>query len=104
MLFRSWAERDPVAAQRLAAVRAAVAAIADEHSLPAENLLPPDVVRRLAWRPPEPPSPEGVGADLLEHGARPWQAELTAKPISRALIRLAEQDAGSQTRPGDPPP
>ena len=99
-----WAERDPVAAQRLTAVRAAVAAIADEHSLPAENLLPPDVVRRLAWRPPEPPSPEGVGADLLEHGARPWQAELTAKPISRALIRLAEQDAGSQTRPGDPPP
>jgi ribonuclease D len=86
-----WAERDPVAAQRLAAVRTAIAAIADEHSLPAENLLPPDVVRRLAWRPPEPPSPETVGADLLEHGARPWQAELTAKPISRALIRLTEQ-------------
>jgi ribonuclease D len=81
-----------VAAQRLAAVRTAVAAIADEHSLPAENLLPPDVVRRLAWRPPEPPSPEAVGADLLEHGARPWQAELTAKPIGRALIRLAEKD------------
>jgi ribonuclease D len=81
-----------VAAQRLATVRTAVAAIADEHSLPAENLLPPDVVRRLAWRPPEPPGPEAVGADLLEHGARPWQAELTAKPISRALIRLAEKD------------
>ena len=89
-----WAERDPVAAQRLAAVRTAIAAIADEHSLPAENLLPPDVVRRLAWRPPEPPSPEAVGADLLEYGARPWQAELTAKPISRALIRLAENDGG----------
>jgi ribonuclease D len=89
-----WAERDPVAAQRLTAVRTAVAAIADEHSLPAENLLPPDVVRRLAWRPPEPPSPEAVGADLLDHGARPWQAELTAKPISRALIRLIEQDEG----------
>jgi ribonuclease D len=93
-----------VAAKRLAAVRAAVAAIADEHSLPAENLLPPDVVRRLAWRPPEPPSPEAVGDDLLEHGARPWQAELTAKPISRALIRLAEQDEGSETRTTDPPP
>jgi ribonuclease D len=90
-----WAERDPVAAQRLTAVRAAVAAIADEHSLPAENLLPPDVVRRLAWRPPEPPGPEAVGADLLDHGARPWQAELTAKPISKALIRLIEQDEGA---------
>ena len=81
-----------MAAQRLAAVRTAVAAVADEHSLPAENLLPPDVVRRLAWRPPEPPSPEAVGADLLDHGARPWQAELTAKPVSRALTQLAEKD------------
>jgi ribonuclease D len=93
-----------VAARRLAAVRAAIAAIADEHSLPAENLLPPDVVRRLAWRPPEPPSPEEIGAELLEHGARPWQTELTAKPISRAVIRLAEQDEGAETRPADPSP
>src|SRR5437667_12529603 len=52
-----WAERDPVAAQRLAAVRTAVAAIADEHSLPAGNLLPPAVGARLAWRPPQPPRP-----------------------------------------------
>jgi ribonuclease D len=88
-----WAERDPVAAGRLSVVRTAVAAIADEHSLPAENLLPPDVVRRLAWKPPEPPSPEAVEAELVEHGARPWQAALTAEPISKALIRLTEQDS-----------
>ena len=98
-----WAERDPVAAQRLTAVRAAVAAIADEHSLPAENLLPPDVVRRLAWRPPEPPSPEAVGADLQDHGARPWQAELTAKPISKALIGLIEQNEAEDPAPPAPP-
>jgi ribonuclease D len=87
-----WAERDPVAAGRLAVVRSAVAALADEHSLPAENLLPPDVVRRLAWKPPEPPSPEAIGAELVQHGARPWQAELTAKPISKALVRLTEKN------------
>src|SRR5262249_3920946 len=103
------AERAPVAAQRLGAVRAAVAAPADEHSLPAENLLQPDVVRRLAWRPPQPPGPEVVGADLLDHGARPWQAELTAKPISKALTRLIEQaedhpdDPGQPTHPEQPP-
>ena len=34
-----WAERDPVAAKRLAAARAAVAALADASHLPAENLL-----------------------------------------------------------------
>jgi ribonuclease D len=87
-----WAERDPVAAGRLAVVRSAVAALADEHSLPAENLLPPDVVRRLAWKPPEPPSPEAIGAELVQHDARPWQAELTAKPISKALVRLTEKN------------
>ena len=89
-----WAERDPAAAQRLAVVRTVVAALADEHSLPAENLLQPDVVRRLAWRPPEPPSTEAVGAELTRGGARPWQTELTAKPISKALIRLTEEEDG----------
>jgi ribonuclease D len=87
-----WQERDPAAARRLAAVRTVVAALADEHTVPAENLLPPDVVRRLAWQPPEPPDPEAVAADLAAHGARPWQVELTALPISKALARLAEKD------------
>jgi ribonuclease D len=86
-----WSERDPVAATRLAAVRAAVAALADEHGLPAENLLPPDAVRRLAWQPPDPVSPAAIGADLGRYGARPWQVEVTATPISGALLRLIEK-------------
>jgi ribonuclease D len=86
-----WHERDPVAARRLAAVRTVVAALADEHSLPAENLLQPDVVRRLAWQPPEPVSAEAVTADLTMHGARPWQVQLTAVPITGALLRLEEK-------------
>ena len=86
-----WQERDPVAAGRLAAVRTVVAALADEHTLPAENLLPPDAVRRLAWQPPDPPGVAEVTAELAAHGARPWQVELTALPISRALGRLIEK-------------
>jgi ribonuclease D len=86
-----WQERDPVAARRLAAVRTVVAALADEHTVPAENLLPPDVVRRLAWQPPEPHDPEAVATGLAAHGARPWQVELTALPISKALARLEEK-------------
>jgi ribonuclease D len=86
-----WSERDPAAARRLAAARAAVAALADEHHLPTENLLPPDAVRRLAWQPPEPLSPQTVGAELAGSGARPWQVQLTALPIARALMRLVEK-------------
>jgi ribonuclease D len=86
-----WQERDPAAARRLAAVRTVVAALADEHTVPAENLLPPDVVRRLAWQPPEPQDPQAVATDLAAHGARPWQVGLTALPISKALARLEEK-------------
>jgi ribonuclease D len=86
-----WHDRDPEAARRLVAVRAVVAALADSHHLPAENLLPPDAVRRLAWQPPTPTSPESVGADLHGYGARRWQVELTATPISKALLRIIEK-------------
>ena len=86
-----WAERDPVAAKRLAAVRGAVAALADSHHLPSENLLAPDAVRRLSWQPPEPVSPESVAAELERYGARAWQIEVTATPIAMALIRLIEK-------------
>jgi len=86
-----WAERDPVAARRLAAARTAVAALADSAHLPAENLLAPDAVRRLAWQPPDPISPESVAAELERYAARQWQIEITALPIAMALLRLIEK-------------
>jgi ribonuclease D len=86
-----WAERDPVAARRLAALRAAVAALADAAKLPTENLLAPDAVRRLAWQPPEPPSQESIAAQLRRYGARDWQIEITTVPMAMALLRLAEK-------------
>jgi ribonuclease D len=86
-----WAERDPAAAKRLTATRAAVAALADAGHLPAENLLAPDAVRRVAWQPPEPLDAESVAAELVRYGARPWQIEITATPIAMALLRLIEK-------------
>jgi ribonuclease D len=80
-----WAERDPAAAARLAAARAAVTAIAEHSRLPAENLISPDTVRRLSWDPPQPYDEQTVAEALTAHGARPWQIELTAEPIARAL-------------------
>ncbi|GLY90713.1 ribonuclease D [Actinoallomurus iriomotensis] len=84
-----WAERDPAAAERLTATRAVVAALADEHTMPTENLLQPDAVRRLAWSPPESISEESVGLVLTALGARTWQVTLTAKPLAKAMVRLA---------------
>jgi ribonuclease D len=86
-----WQDRDPEAAKRLTVVRAAVAALADSHHVPAENLLPPDCVRRVCWQPPAEVTEQTVSASLTGNGARPWQVELTALPIAKALLRLEEK-------------
>ncbi|ACU97408.1 MAG: HRDC domain-containing protein [Saccharomonospora viridis] len=80
-----WAEKNPDAAARLAAAKAALADIAERNRLPVENLLLPELVRRLCWQPPEDTSRESVATALAEGGARPWQIELTAAELSKAL-------------------
>jgi ribonuclease D len=82
---RIWADRDPVAAGRLTRCRAALAAIAQQHALPVENLLSPDTVRRLAWEPPQPVTAGRVETELRALGARDWQVGLTLGPLSGAL-------------------
>jgi ribonuclease D len=76
-----WADRDPDAAARLAAARAVIATISEETGVPVENLLQPDLLRRLCWRPPEVPLPEALRAG----GARPWQVELVAPRLAEAF-------------------
>jgi ribonuclease D len=80
-----WAERDPVAAKRLARVRSAVSTLAEATTMPAENLVPPDAVRRLAWTPPDPLSVDSVAAALAGSGARAWQVQLVAAALAGAL-------------------
>jgi ribonuclease D len=92
-----WAERDPAAAARLAAVRAAITELAERHTMPTENLLPPDAVRRISWEPPDPPDPLPIEAALSGYGARRWQVELTAGPIAAAIATVASQTGASQT-------
>jgi ribonuclease D len=86
-----WAERDPVAAARLAAAREAVNALAAVHRLPAENLIPPDAMRRLAWEPPSPVTPDTIAAVLANSGARAWQIALTAGPLAEAFSSAAAE-------------
>lgn len=82
---RLWGAKDPAAARRLARVRDVLTMIAQQHELPVGNLLLPDHVRRLAWEPPARLSTQAVDDALADLGARPWQRELTAAPLTKAL-------------------
>jgi ribonuclease D len=86
---RAWADRDPAAAARLAAARGAVTGHAERLRLPQENLLAPDVVRRLCWEPPAERTREAVTAALRGLGAREWQIEQTAEALTEALAASA---------------
>ncbi|MFI7243618.1 ribonuclease D [Streptomyces qinglanensis] len=86
---RSWADKDPAAAARLAAARAAVTQHAEELNLPQENLLTPDTVRRLCWEPPAEATTEAVSGALRALGAREWQIGQTAGLLRVALTASA---------------
>ncbi|MEV7084596.1 ribonuclease D [Streptomyces sp. NPDC093085] len=83
---RSWADKDPEAAARLSAARAAVSELAERIAMPQENVITPDTVRRVCWEPPADPSVENVAAALTGYGARPWQVELVAPLLAKALV------------------
>ncbi len=86
---RAWADRNPEADARLKLARPAVEAIAEELHMPTENLLKPDILRRVAWAPPT-LTMDAVADALATLGARPWQIEHTAHKIVDAFVEAAQ--------------
>ena len=90
---RSWARRHPQAAITLEEVRSAVREHGRAVRVPQEILLSPDAQRHLAWDIGEAQasgralnvSPAALSSRLRELGARPWQIEQLASPLSRVL-------------------
>ena len=84
-----WSRHDPAAADRLARVRKALEHVAEGVSMPVEQVLAPDLVKRLAWEPPPAATPGAVTERLRSMGARPWQLSLCAEPLAAALVEAS---------------
>lgn len=82
---RAWADRNPEADARLRSARPAVEARAEELGMPTENLLTPEMLRRVAWAPPVEGTAEAIAVALRELGAREWQIAETAQRIADAF-------------------
>ncbi|MFB7891081.1 ribonuclease D [Microbacterium sp. NPDC056044] len=83
---RAWADRNPEADARLKAARPVVEQRAEELHMPTENLLTPDLLRRVAWTPPQPLTAASIGEALSALGARPWQIAQTSQVIADAFV------------------
>lgn len=101
---RAWADKDPAAAARLATARPRLAALASELNLPVENLLTPDFLRRICWRPPELLEAESIESALADLGARGWQIKLVGPVLLEAFRNpepLPVKDAAAAEPPVD---
>lgn len=83
---RVWSDRNPEAAARMSAAREALQIVSEQHTIPVENLLTPDYLRRLCWDPPEPATEDAIVHFLHAKGARPWQLSLVAGPLASAFV------------------
>lgn len=86
-----WARRKPEAAARLDAARAALTAVSEQVNVPTENLLTPELVRRLCWdwKPTRSDAATVIEEFLAAGGARPWQRALTVPVLAEALSGTA---------------
>jgi len=86
--IKIWKDRNPLGYARLTHARAALIELSTQIQIPTENLVTPELVRRICWQ--EPPASTSEYQDFVieqlnKTGARPWQIELVTPAISAAL-------------------
>ena len=88
--IKLWRDRFPEKFAPLSHARALIEAIAAANTIPVENLISPETVRRICWSPPPGATTNrdenSVRSTLIELGARDWQVELVASAIADALL------------------
>jgi ribonuclease D len=88
--IKLWRDKFPEKFAPLSHARAAIEIIAQENQIPVENLITPEHVRRVCWKPPAGAtttlSVTEVQSALSELGARQWQIDLVAPALAAALL------------------
>ncbi|MGA9490249.1 MAG: ribonuclease D [Mycobacterium sp.] len=93
-----WAKRRPEAAVRLDAARAALRDVSTRVSVPAENLVTPELVRRLCWDwEPTGDDTKAIDDFLTAGQARQWQRELVV-PVLAVALRPTPDDVSPDVR------
>ena len=88
--IKLWRDKFPEKFAPLSHARALIEAIATANSIPVENLISPESIRRICWSPPigstQVHDEPAVRTMLQGLGARDWQIELVAPALANALL------------------
>jgi ribonuclease D len=83
---RNWQSRHPDAWAKLEATKLEIGKKAEELKLPVENLITPEVIRRVIWAKPN--NLEDISLIFEEFRVRPWQQEFV-QPILRQVLEIS---------------
>jgi ribonuclease D len=98
--LKIWRERFPDKYAPLTHAKALLSAKADELSIPLENMITPEYIRRICWN-----APKGeVARALATLGARSWQIEIAAPILESALLETIPLAAPENTEAEEAPP
>ena len=88
--LKLWREKFADKYAPLTHARFAVESVAHEFVIPAENLISPEIIRRICWAPPsgslEKLNVGAVSTAMLDLGARQWQVDVVAPLVAAALL------------------
>ena len=109
--IKLWRDKFPDKYAPLTHARMSLEKISEENSIPVENLITPELVRRICWNPPQGSTEllqvEAVEQSLLTLGARPWQVNLVGRALAEALLEkepvpvIVDEDAEPNSTPQD---
>lgn len=101
--LKLWRERFAEKYAPLTHARFAIESIAQELSIPAENLISPEIIRRICWAPPSDSllnlNVAAVRDAMLGLGARPWQVDVVAPLVARALLEREPREIPVEVEP-----
>jgi len=96
--LKIWRERFPEKYAPLSHAKARLTAKAEELSIPLENMITPEYVRRICWNAPK----AAVAPALSALGARNWQIQICAPILEACLLETIPLATAESPEPAEP--
>ena len=93
---KNWREKYPPAYARFTHARAGLLELSEQVKVPVENLMTPEIVRKVCFNPPK-----ELAVELGSLGARKWQIELASPVLTHALAQREPLAVPSEPAEGD---
>ena len=89
---RAWADKAPEANRRYLIAKDLIQRVSESLSIPAENVLTPEHLRRVCWSPDDAHSPSAIDRQLQLLGARRWQRDIAVPLLIEAFAEATQLD------------